>query len=128
MHARKNTMIKGLRTVVYPVSDMARGKAWYSEVLECSPYFDEPYYVGFAVGGFELGLVPDAVPGTDGALAYWGVADAAAALQRLRLLHAEVHQQLLDVGGGVRVAAVKDPFGNLFGIIENPRFNIQDVR
>jgi predicted enzyme related to lactoylglutathione lyase len=128
MHVRTNAAIKGLRTVVYPVSDMARGKAWYSEVLECLPYFDEPYYAGFAVGGFELGLVPDGVPGTDGALAYWGVADVAAQLERLCQLGAKVHQELQDVGGGVRVAAVKDPFGNLFGIIENPHFNIQDVR
>jgi predicted enzyme related to lactoylglutathione lyase len=121
-------MIKGLRTVIYPVSDMSRGKAWYSEVLGCSPYFDEPYYAGFAVGGFELGLVPDGVAGTDGALAYWGVADVAAELERLRQLQAEVHQSLLDVGGGVRVAAIRDPFGNVFGIIENPHFKLQDVR
>jgi predicted enzyme related to lactoylglutathione lyase len=121
-------MIKGLRTVVYPVSDMARGKAWYSAVLGCKPYFDEPYYAGFSVGGFELGLIPDGVPSPDGALAYWGVTDAAAELERLRKLSAEVHQELADVGGGIRVAAVKDPFGNLLGLIENPHFKIQEVR
>jgi predicted enzyme related to lactoylglutathione lyase len=121
-------MIKGLRTVIYPVSDMAKAKAWYSEVLGCSAYFDEPYYAGFAIGGFELGLVPDGVPSTDGALAYWGVPDAAAELERLARLHAVVHEQVKDVGGGIKVASVKDPFGNLFGIIENPNFNVQDVR
>ena len=52
-------MILGLRTVIYPVTDLARGKAWYADVLGVAPYFDQPYYVGFAVGGFELGLDPD---------------------------------------------------------------------
>jgi predicted enzyme related to lactoylglutathione lyase len=121
-------MIQGLRTVIYPVSDMERGKAWYTQVLGCKPYFDEPFYAGFSVGGFELGLIPDGAPGPDGALAYWGVADAAAELQRLRALQAEVHQELAEVGGGIRVAAVKDPFGNLLGIIENPHFKTADVR
>jgi hypothetical protein len=39
-----------------------------------------------------------------------------------------IHEPLKDVGGGVKVAAIKDPFGNLIGIIENPHFNLQDVR
>ena len=51
-------MMLGLRTVIYPVTDLARGKAWYADVLGVAPYFDQPYYVGFAVGGFELGLDP----------------------------------------------------------------------
>ena len=53
-------MILGLRTAIYPVSDLAAAKAWYSQVLGHGPYFDEPFYVGFAAGGFELGLIPDA--------------------------------------------------------------------
>jgi hypothetical protein len=27
-----------------------------------------------------------------------------------------------EVGGGIRVATVKDPFGNVLGIIQNPHF------
>jgi predicted enzyme related to lactoylglutathione lyase len=80
------------------------------------------------VGGFELGLIPDGVPSAQGPLAYWGVADAAAELKRLAQLRAEIHEPLKEVGGGVKVAAVKDPFGNLIGIIENPNFNPEDVR
>lgn len=49
----------GLRTTIYPVTDLAKAKAWYSAVLGVKPYFDEPFYVGFNVGGFELGLDPD---------------------------------------------------------------------
>src|ERR1700684_1158818 len=62
---------------------MAKAKAWYSEVFGCSPYFDEPFYVGFSVGGFELGLIPDGTPSPDGSRAYWGVPDAAGGVERL---------------------------------------------
>ena len=33
-----------------------------------------------------------------------------------------------DVGGGIKVASVRDLFGNLFSIIENQRFKLGDVR
>ncbi len=121
-------MIHGLRTVIYPTPDLAKGKAWYSQVLGHGPYFDEPFYVGFSVGGFELGLIPDGVPGSDGPLTYWGVSDAAVELQRLTQLGATVHEPVKDVGGGIKVASVKDPFGNVFAIIENPHFNLKEVR
>jgi predicted enzyme related to lactoylglutathione lyase len=121
-------MIQGLRTAIYPTPDLARGKAWYRQVLEREPYFDEPFYVGFSVGGFELGLIPDGVPGQTGVQVYWGVPDAAAELARLTSLGAEVHEPLKDVGGGIKVASVRDPFGNLFSIIENPHFNRNEVR
>lgn len=121
-------MILGLRTAIYPVTDLAAGKAWYSSVLEREPYFDQPYYVGFEVGGFELGLIPDGEPGFQGVDARWGVTDAAAELERLVALGAEVHQQIQDVGEGIKVASVKDPYGNLFGIIENPHFSLDKVR
>jgi predicted enzyme related to lactoylglutathione lyase len=120
-------MIQGLRTAVYHVSDMARAKAWYSAVLEVAPYFDEPFYIGFNVGGFELGLHPmegDAKSGPGGVVTYWGVADAAAGLKRLLALGASKHTDVTDVGGGIKIAAVLDPFGNIFGIIENPHFSL----
>ena len=75
-------MIKGLRTVIYPVTDLGRAKGWFADVFGVAPYFDQPFYVGFAVGGFELGLVPDGNPGTAGATAFWGVHDTAAEVQR----------------------------------------------
>jgi predicted enzyme related to lactoylglutathione lyase len=121
-------MIRGLRTVIYHVTDLARAKAWYNQVLEREPYFDEPFYVGYAVGGFELGLVPDATPGPGGTVAYWGVADAAAAQSRLEALGAAVLEAVHDVGGGIKVGTVADPFGNSFGIIENPHFSTQNVQ
>ena len=77
-------MILGLRTAIVPTPDLAAGKAWYTRAFETEPYFDEPFYVGFAIGGFELGLVPDgATPGDAGAYPMWGVADLAMELARL---------------------------------------------
>jgi predicted enzyme related to lactoylglutathione lyase len=121
-------MIQGLRTAIYPVADIAAGRAWYARVLGVEPYFAEPFYVGFSVGGFELGLIPDGEPGTQGVQVYWGVASAADELARLEGLGATVHEAVKDVGGGIKVASVLDPFGNLFGVIENPHFNLAAVR
>jgi len=116
-------MIHGLRTAKYPVSDLAKAKAWFSQVFGCAPYFDEPFYVGFSVGGFELGLVPDGEPGTQGCAAYWGVDNLDEEVGRIVALGATVHQPVQEVGGEIRVAELKDPFGNLLGLIENPHFD-----
>ena len=97
-------------------------------MLGLEPYFDEPFYVGFAASGFELGLIPDGEPGASGVQVYWGTVDAAAELTRLISMGGTVHDPVQDVGGGVKVAAVRDPFGNLFGIIENPNFDATTVR
>ncbi|QJR14553.1 VOC family protein [Usitatibacter palustris] len=120
-------MILGLRTALYPAPDLARAKAWYEKVLERKPYFDEPFYVGFSVGGFELGLVPDEIPDIDGARPLWGVDNAEAAYAELIKLGATPLEPVKDVGDGIKVAAVRDPFGNRFGIIENPQFNPEAV-
>jgi predicted enzyme related to lactoylglutathione lyase len=122
------TTLLGLRTAIYPAPDLARAKAWYAQVLEQAPYFDEPFYVGFEVGGFELGLLPNATPGITGAQPLWGVADANAAYARLLALGATALEAVNDVGGGIKVAAVLDPFGNRLGIIENPSFDVKKVR
>lgn len=121
-------MLLGLRTTIYPVSDLAAAKEWYTQVVGHAPYFDEPFYVGFQVGGFELGLVPDGAAGTSGPQPLWGVGDAAAAVARLLGLGASALDPVQDVGEGIRVAAVRDPFGNRLGIIENPHFDAAAVR
>lgn len=121
-------MILGLRTVLYPVAHLDVAKRWYADVLGQPPYFDEPFYVGFAVGGFELGLLPDGQPGTDGPQPLWGVVDIAAAFARLLELGAAELEPITDVGGGIKVAAVRDPFGNRLGLIENPLFDATAVR
>ncbi len=74
-----NDHLLGLRTVIYPAADLDTAKAWWTGFLGYPPYFDQPFYVGFDVGGYELGLLPDADP-ADGAQAYWGVPDVPAAV------------------------------------------------
>lgn len=116
----------GPRTVVYVMDDVEAGTAWYAKALGIEPYFEEPYYVGFNVGGYELGLQPaesDAASGVGGTIAYWGVDDADAAIERLVRLGATPHEAVQDVGGGVRLGTVLDPFGNAFGVIHNPNFD-----
>ena len=121
-------MILGLRTAIYAAPDLAEGKAWYTLALECEPYFDEPFYVGFNVGGFELGLVPDGTPSAIGVHALWGVADIDAEVTRLQTVGAKLHEPPHDVGGGIPVGSVMAPFGNVFGLIENPGFDPAKVR
>jgi catechol 2,3-dioxygenase-like lactoylglutathione lyase family enzyme len=120
------TPFLGLRTAMYHVSDLARAKAWYTDVLGFGPYFDEPFYVGFEVAGYELGLNPDMTHVTPGGstYVYWGVEDAAAAYQRLLSLGATAHEPVNEVGGGILVGTVKDPWDNVLGVIQNPHFKL----
>jgi predicted enzyme related to lactoylglutathione lyase len=119
-------MFLGLRTVTYPVSDMGKAKKWFGELLGIEPNFDEPFYVGFTVAGYELGLVP--IGDGDGrAVAFWGVADADVALERLVSAGAVVHSPVTDVGDGIRVATVREPSGQQIGVIENPHFDSAGV-
>jgi predicted enzyme related to lactoylglutathione lyase len=122
------TALLGLRTAIYPAPDLDRAKAWYTQVLGQAPYFDQPFYVGFDVGGFELGLLPNATPGVTGPQPLWGVADVEAAFTRLIELGASALEPVTEVGGGIKVAAVIDPFGNRLGLIENPQFDPKKVR
>ena len=121
-------MIKGLRTAIYPVTDLEQGKAWYTQVFGTAPYFDQPFYVGYAVGGFELGLVPDGTPGADGSKIFWGVDDIDADIARIVALGATLLAPAQDVGEGIKVAELGDPFGNVIGLIENPLFDLKAVR
>lgn len=118
-------MMLGLRTVIYHVPDLARAKAWYSMAFQAKPYFDEPFYVGFNIGGYELGLDPNTASsgsGPGGSVAYWGVADIKEALHHFTASNARLMTGVQDVGEGIKVATVADPFGNVIGLIENPHF------
>ena len=114
---------EGLRTTIYPAPDLAAAKAWWTGVIGREPYFDQPFYVGFDVGGYELGLLPDADP-ADGALVYWGVTDVAAAVASAMAAGAVEHTPIADVGEGIITATVRAPDGTIVGFIRNPNFTL----
>lgn len=119
-------MFLGLRTVIYPAPDLEVAKEWWATILGIRPYFDEPYYVGFNPGGYEVGLDPNADP-ADGAVSYWGVPDADVAVQQFVAIGASVVTPVGEVGQGIRTGTVRDPSGNIIGLIENPVFELQPV-
>ena len=51
-------MTEGIKTIIYPVKDLAREKALFSRLLGGQPDMDAAYYVGFSVGGQHIGLAP----------------------------------------------------------------------
>ena len=122
--------LRGLATISFYAADVTAAAGWYTELLGTEPYFTRPGYVEFRIGDLEheLGIIdrryapagrPEA-PG--GAIAYWHVADAAATLERLLALGAEVYQPVTERGHGFVTASVVDPFGNLLGIMTNPHY------
>ena len=119
----------GLRTVVYYVSNLEEAKVWYAKAFKTRPYFDEVFYVGFNIGGYELGLLPEKEASANkdqSVVAYWGVEDLEGTLANMLELGAVKDDEPLDVGGGVVVASVTDPWGNILGLIYNPHFKISD--
>ncbi|AWM42536.1 Glyoxalase-like domain protein [Gemmata obscuriglobus] len=119
-------MLLGLRTLIVHVrpEQLDAAKQWYTGFAGVAPYFDQPFYVGFNVGGFELGLHPEGVIGPGGTVAYWGTADITSELARVTGLGATVVDPIQDVGEGIKMATVADPFGNHIGLIQNPHFSI----
>ena len=114
-------MVPSMRTIIYPVKDLAQAKTLYSTLLGVEPVMDQPYYVGFRVGDQDIGLDPHGhSKGMTGPVGYWHVADIEASLKQLLEARAEVQQAVSDVGGGKLIASVKDADGNIIGLIQNP--------
>jgi len=126
----KKAGMLGLRTTIYKVGDLSKAKDWYSIAFQEKPYFDEVFYVGFNIGGYELGLMPEESITTnksESVLSYWGVNDINSEYERLIAAGAREHEKPNDVGSEIMVGSVKDPWGNIIGIIYNPHFQI-DVK
>lgn len=112
-------MSEGVKTIIYPVEDLAAAKDLFSGLLGVAPYMDEPYYVGFEVGGQDIGLDPHGhAKGMTGPVGYWHVDDIEASLKSLLDAGAETLDEAKDVGGGKLVGAVKDANGNVIGLIQ----------
>jgi predicted enzyme related to lactoylglutathione lyase len=120
-------MVKGIGTVIYHVPDLDRARAWYAAAFGQTPYFDQPFYVGFNIGGYELGLDPDPGSGKSGAggsVAYWRVDAIDDAVRHFVRAGGTVASTVQDVGEGIKVAKIADPFGNIIGLLENPNFRL----
>ena len=111
---------QGIKTVLHPVSDLAKAKAVYSALLGVPPMADESYYVGFEVAGQHIGLLPGGgAQGMTAPVAYWHVADIEAKLAEVTAAGATVKEAARDVGGGRLVATVTDPDGNVLGLLQD---------
>jgi predicted enzyme related to lactoylglutathione lyase len=113
-------MFKKLRTIIYHVSNLEEAKQWYAKVTGIAPYFDEPFYVGFDINGCELGLDPNLTHSNSGehSVAYWQVDNINEATENLIANGAKIVSTIQDVGGGISVSVLADPFGNHIGLIE----------
>lgn len=111
----------GLRTLIYPSDNLAADKAWWVDVLDIDPYFDQPFYVGFNVGGYELGLDPNAAM-ADGPRTYFGVDDVRVAVEHFVAHGCTIHEPIIETGDDIVVATVKKLNGQLLGLIYNPHF------
>ncbi|NNE98888.1 MAG: DUF4440 domain-containing protein [Pyrinomonadaceae bacterium] len=116
---------RGLATLAYKVSDIEKAAVWYSKAFGKEPYFKESFYVGFDIGGYELGLQPEegkkSIKG-NGSTTYWAVEDIEAMYKRFIDAGATEHEKPENVGGDIKAASVKDPWGNIIGLIYNPAF------
>lgn len=112
--------MKGIRTAIYKVDDLTKAKAWYSEVFRVTPYFDQEFYVGFSVGEYELGLLPNKDVSknlSDNVLVYWDVDNIDQEYKRLKDMGATDYELPHNVGGNIYIAALRDLWGNIIGII-----------
>ncbi|NNF23146.1 MAG: VOC family protein [Saprospiraceae bacterium] len=101
---------------------------WYTKAFSKEPYFNEPFYVGFNIGGYELGLMPEDKPVTNktkNVMSLWGVNDIQQTFDHLIAVGAKEHKAPYNVGGDLMVAEVTDPWNNLIGFIYNPHFKAE---
>ena len=111
---------QGIKTVLHPVSDLAKAKPVYTALLGVAPSADESYYVGYEAAGQHIGLVPGGGPqGMTSPVAYWHVPDIEAKLAEVTAAGATVKEPAHDVGGGRLVATVTDPDGNVLGLLQD---------
>jgi predicted enzyme related to lactoylglutathione lyase len=111
---------EGIKTVLHPVSDLAKAKPVYTALLGIEPQADSDYYVGFDVAGQHIGLVPGGGPqGMTSPVAFWHVSDIEAKLAEVTAAGATVKEPAHNVGGGRVVATVTDPDGNVLGLLED---------
>ena len=111
---------QGIKTILHPVSDLAKATAVYTALIGMPPQTDGPFYVGFDAEGQHIGLVPGGGPQKmTSPVAYWHVTDIEAKLAEVTAAGATVNEPVRDVGGGRLVASVTDPDGNVLGLLQD---------
>jgi predicted enzyme related to lactoylglutathione lyase len=114
------TPTMGIKTVLHPVTDLAKAKAVYTALLGEPPQHDAEYYVGYESAGQHIGLVPGgAQQGMTSPVDYWHVTDIEAKLAELTAAGAIVQEPAHEVGPGRLVATVTDPDGNVLGVLQD---------
>jgi predicted enzyme related to lactoylglutathione lyase len=114
-------MTTGMRTIIFPVSDLDRAKAVFGALVGAAPSMEAPYYVQFDVDGLQIGLDPSGPKqGLTGPVPYWTVDDIQTTLQTLADAGAQQLQGPQDVGGGMLIAVVTDADGNPIGLKQEP--------
>jgi len=119
-------MILGLRTCVYMVADLPAAIEWYNKAFKTTPYFNEPYYVGYNIQGYELGLqtVQKETLSPRNIFTYWGVDNIQEEFERFVALGATVDEAPNNVGDNIEVCSIIDPWNNIIGLIYNPNFKL----
>ena len=114
-------MTSDMRTVIFPVKDLAGAKAVFGALLGAEPVVDQPYYVQFSAGGLDVGLDPNGhAQGMTGPICYWDVEDISARVHELVAAGAQEVRPARDVGGGMLVAVLSDADGNPIGLRQHP--------
>jgi predicted enzyme related to lactoylglutathione lyase len=114
----ERVMNHGVTSIVFPVNDLAQARPFYANLFGVDPHVDSPYYVGFRIGDLEIGLDPNGHR-VGGPVGYWRVDDLSDRLHALVVAGARIEQEITDVGGGRRIAILRDPDGNAFGLLQD---------
>ena len=111
---------QGVKTIIYPVKDVAKARQIFNALLGAEPMYEQPYYVGYKVADQDVGLDPNGhSQGITAAVPYWHCDDINERIAALQAAGAEVVRAPTDVGGGRLVANLKDADGNLIGLIQS---------
>ena len=115
-------MLRSIKSIVYPSSNIEADVAFWTKVLGIEPYFNEHYYVGFKVDGYELGLDQNAIPeGISQPVTYWGIADIEEEVSRLVGLGMTLHEPIQELSSGVKIGKLKDASGYMFGVVSGQK-------
>ena len=108
-------------SIVFFVHELRDVAAWYSKLLGMLPYRDDPDFIGFHLDGIDLCFhrLDEKVGSLSGSqVAYWRVESLEESIKEFVKNGASIFRKPIQISEGGRVAQIKDPFGNILGLIE----------